>query len=64
MMEDKDIDTLPQKEETELNQAASNSETEDDGWIGSRLWKTYDHNMLLALGLQYFNQSLTVTMGF
>lgn len=51
-MEDKEIDTLPQKEETnEYKQAASNSETEDEGWIGSRLWNTYDHNMLLALGL-------------
>ena len=26
-------------------------ENEDEGWILSRLWKTYDHNMLIATGL-------------
>ena len=29
----------------------------------SRLWETYDRNMLLAVGLQYFVQNLTISMG-
>ena len=37
---------------------------DDEGWILSRLWKTYDHNMLVATGLQYFVQNLTISMGF
>ena len=29
-----------------------------------RLWKTYDHNYLTNLGLQYFVQHLTISMGY
>ena len=32
-------------------------------WIGARLYYNYDHNMLMSLFLQYFNQNLIISMG-
>ena len=31
--------------------------------MGARLWYNYDHNMLISLFLQYFNQNLVISMG-
>ena len=43
------------KEDTDLPTKSS--------FVLKRLWQTYNHNFLISLGLQYFNQNIMVTMG-
>jgi hypothetical protein len=53
---DDDTPAVKEKEDPDLPPKSS--------FVLKRLWQTYNHNFLVSLGLQYFNQNLTITMGF
>ena len=52
------------KEKEEIGKKKSIYEDADESWILMRLWKTYDHNFLMCVGLNYFVQLFTISMGY
>ena len=65
-----DVDVANQLMEpgkTEGKDDKANEETEEEdgpqGWLLGRIWRTYNRPMVVVLGLQYFMQWLTFSMG-